>query len=77
MSNPNAHGTPGNKSRTGMGRPPGSGRPNNLGEMITSFTIRISASDRDIWKRVAGEREQSVGALIREAMAEYLEGVTR
>lgn len=67
-----AHGTIGNKARTGMPKPPGSGRPRLLGEKLVSFTIRVDVAERVRWQIAALDRHTSAGALIREAMAEYL-----
>ena len=68
----NAKGTAGNKSRTGMSRPAGSGRPRMLGNNLTSLTIRVDMHERVKWQQEAMYRGVTTGALVREAMSELL-----
>ena len=64
----------GNRSRTGMHKPKGSGKPRELGAgAITSFTIRVSTEERNRWRIRAQTRGQSTSAFIREVLAECLE----
>jgi hypothetical protein len=68
-----ARGTIGNRSRTGLRRPPGSGRPRMLGKNLTSLTIRVDMEERNRWASLARARGVSTGSLVREAMAELLD----
>ena len=62
----------GNKSRSGMCKPAGSGRQRLLGSNLTSFTICVDMTERVKWQKVALERGISTGSLVREAMSELL-----
>ena len=74
MGGPGSSGTIGNKSRTGLPKPPGSGRAKEQDGELTNFTLRIGADELARWKAAASQHQLSVGSLVRGAMRDYLEG---
>lgn len=68
---PGSRGTKGNKSRTGLPKPAGSGMVPLLGVAMEHLTIRCP---KTVWNAFAKEHGwSSVGAMIREAVADLME----
>ena len=55
-----------------MPRPPGSGKPNTLGE-TTNFTLRVGVVELAAWRQLAKEMKMSTGMLVRAAVSDYQE----
>ena len=62
----------GNKSRTKMRKPPGSGTQRQIGERVM-FANWINKQDLDALKAVAQADKVSVAYLVRLALTEYLD----
>ncbi len=73
MANYEARGTLGNKSRTGMRKPPNSGRPRMIGDNITSFTFNISMRDRNKASAEAHKLGMTTGEFFRMMLEDYVE----
>jgi hypothetical protein len=71
MANRQARGTIGNLSRTGMPKPPRSGRKNQLGD-TTNITFRIGVADKASLDHLAARNAESVGAFVRRLIQESL-----
>jgi hypothetical protein len=67
----------GNRSRTGMGKPPGSGEVSSLrlhpGDPLTSFTLNVRKADLEQWRVLARVQGVPLGGFIRGVMADLLE----
>ena len=72
MANYHAKGTVGNKSRTGLPKPSGSGTPCPDGAM-TSFTLRVHSDELTDWKHLAKLMQMPLGMMVRAAMRDYSE----
>lgn len=75
--------TKGNRSRTGMAKPKGSGTPITLadGDMMVSFTFRIPLSELTAWRTLCKELSThesriTVGSMVRQATRDYVEDMT-
>lgn len=55
----------GNRSRTGLPKPVGSGRPKVFTDPV-SLTIKVERTDRDFWQREAAACNISLGEYIRD-----------
>jgi len=71
-------GKPGGRNKihlamAGKPRPANSGRPRMLGAQLTSFTIRVDLATLVRWQDCARSRGQSTGAMIREALEDFLD----
>ena len=71
--NHEARGAIGNRSRTGMGRPVGSGSPILIGRGGSNINVRVSAADRVKWEMEARDLRVSLGTLVRTAMIDYFD----
>lgn len=66
----------GNKSRTGLIKPPRSGSPKVLspGDRWTRFTFTIGEQELDAWKKEAKALGLSLGSLVKGCVRDYVEG---
>jgi hypothetical protein len=71
MANRQARGTLGNLSRTGMPKPPRSGRQNQLGD-TTNITFRIGREDKAALDHFAASNGESTGATVRRLILAQL-----
>lgn len=75
MANHQARGTFGNRSRTGMKKPKGSGTPSIAEpfDRVVNFTFRIPRATLQLFAQVANARDVGRGQLAREAFENMID----